>query len=797
MNTILRNLFYTLRRFRLASGLNLLGLSAAFAAFVIIMMKVGYERSFDTCYPEADRLAMLTLRFDKEDNSFMVLPRGLVDYVIEQTPGVECGSIYARNWYDVSFYLDPENPVYFKEEPYAIYKSFARTVGMEFVAGSADGMDAPDGMLISESMAKKLFPDGNAVGSYLYRKGDSMLMDEDMVRFRICGVYKDFPENSQFAANPLLVRMNDFQKGHWTSWNYFAFLRLKPGVTPEDIRLQIAKSGANERIDAPDGITPTACVIPVPELYYTLPENDFFKTGNRQHLYLLVSIAFLVILIAGINLINFSTALTPMRIRSINTQKVLGSSVNALRTGLVGEAVCIVFLSWLLALVLVWGLNQIGYLSFLDFTPSPALYWKPVSVSGLLSLLVGALAGIYPAYYMTSFPPALMLKGNYALSGKGKQLRTLLISLQYIVSFILIVTSCFIYLQNRYMRQHELGVERDQLVMAYLPNVSIDDSMYQGFDQQLKGYPEIEDVAYAGIDVGGRNVYSTYQLSYQNERTDCFLITVTPNFCRTMGMKFVEGRDFLPNDSIKTDHLNFVATCDAKEKLGIPAGELFDFRNWNTKAVILGYVNNLQLTSLRNEGHTSFVFVANPVFNGRRLPYAYIRIKAGSDMDAALGHIRKSIEENFTGHPVDIRFFDQVYASLYQKETGQQYMVTLFSVLAILISLVGVFGLVIFEAEHRSKEIGLRKVYGATTGQILWMFNRSYLKLVVVCSAVAVPFAWYAVSEWLKSFANRISVSPWVFLLAFLVIALITLATITLQNYRTATRNPIDSIKSE
>lgn len=797
MNTILRNLFYTLRRFRMASNLNLLGLSVAFTAFILIMMKVGYERSFDTCYPEADRVTMLAFDLDEEYKAFMVLPRGLVDHVIEQTPGVECGSIYARSWFDVSFYLDPENPVYFKEEPYGIYKSFVQTVGMEFVAGSADGMDAPDGMLIPESKAKKLFPDGNAVGSYLYRKGKSVLIDEDQVRFRICGVYKDFPENSQFAANPLLVRMNDYQKGHWTSWNYFAFLRLKPGVTPEEVNRQIAQSGANERMKSSSGMAVVAYVIPITDLYYNLPENDFFKTGNRQHLYLLITLAFLIILIASVNLINFSTALTPMRIRSINTQKVLGSSVNALRIGLVGESVCIVFLSWLLGLLLVWGLNRTGYLNFLDFTPSLAVYWKPVLVSGLLALLVGGLAGLYPAYYMTSFPPALMLKGNYALSGKGKQLRTLLISLQYIVSFILIVASSFIYLQNRYMRQHELGVDRDRLVMAYLPNIPIDDSMYRSFEQQLKSYPDIEEVAYAGIDLGGRNVYSTYQLDYHDQEIDMFLIPVTPNFCRTMGMEVRDGRDFLPNDSIQSDRLNFIATCDAQEKLDIPVGEVFNFESWNTKAVIVGYVNNLRLTSLRNEGQPSFVFVANPVYDGRQLPYAYIRVKAGSDMDMALAHIRESIEENFTGYPVDIRFFDQVYASLYQKETGQQYMVTLLSLLAILISLVGVFGLVIFEAEHRSKEIGLRKVYGATISQILWMFNRSYLRLVVLCSAVAAPLAWYAVHEWLESFPHRIAITPWAFLGAFLIIILMTSVVITLQSYRTATRNPIDSIKSE
>ena len=798
MNTILRNLFYTLRRFRLASCLNLLGLSAAFAAFVVIMMKVGYERSFNTCYPDADRIAILDVAIDGEPSYFgCVLPRGFIDYVIEHTPGVECGSIYARGYIESSFCTNLENPSYFQEEPCAIYKDFTQTVGMTFVEGSAEGMDEPDGMLLSETIARKFFPDGNAVGSYVYRNSECWIADKDVTKYRVCGVYKDFPENSQFADNPLFIRMGDFQKDSWGNYNFFCFLRLKPGVTPEDIKLQIEKSGANERMARYADSKYEGYVIPLPDLYYSNIENDYLKTGSRQNLFLLVSIAVLIIIVASINLINFSTALTPMRIRSINTQKVLGSSVASLRAGLVGEAVCITFLSWIISLLLILALNKVNGLSFLNFTPSLLLYWKPVAVSGAISLVVGILAGIYPAFYMTAFPPALMLKGNYALSGKGKQLRTLLIGFQYVTSFILLVVTIFIYLQNNYMRQYQLGVDRDNLIVAYLPNLPVTNSMYQGFDQQMKNYPEIADVAYAGADLGSMNVYSTYPWTYKDVSSSCFLVAVSPSFCRTMGIKVIEGRDFLPNDSIKSDHLNFIVTQNARKAIDIPVGESFNFPSWGTEGTIVGYVNDLRLTSLHTDGNTPFVFVANPLFNILNLPYAYIRVKAGSNMDEALTHIRGALADNFTGYSIDIKFFDQVYASLYQRETNQQYMVTLFSLLAVIISVVGVFGLVIFEAEYRRKEIGIRKVYGATTGEILWMFNRFYLRLVVICFAISVPVTYYVVGEWLKDFSDRIGMAWWVFALAFLVISLITLLTITIQNYRTASSNPVDSIKSE
>ena len=798
MNTILRNLFYTLGHFRLASFLNLLGLSAAFAAFVIIMMKVGYGRSFDTCYPDADRVAILNVRVNG-DPSYLggMLPRGMLDFVIEQTPGVECGSIYAGAYQKVPFYTDPENPSYFLEQPYAVYKDFVRTVGLTFIEGNAEGMDEPDGMLLPETLARKFFPEGNAVGSYVYRGGDCWIMDENVTRFRVCGVYRDFPENSQFADNPPLVRMNDLQKGDWGPFNFFAFVRLKPGVTPQDIDMQMERAGVNRRMSENWGDRCEAYVTPLPEVYYTFGGGPFVKTGNRQSLYLLVSIALLIIVVAGINLINFSTALTPMRIRSINTQKVLGSSVGALRSGLIGESVCIAFLAWLVSLLLVLGLEQANGLAFLGFTPSLLSYWKPVAASALVAVTVGALAGLYPAFYMTSFPPAMMLKGNYALSGRGKRLRTFLIGFQYVVSFVLIILTAFIYRQNEYMRQYELGVDRDRLLVAYLPNLPVTNSMYQGFDQQVKGYPEVAGVAYASMELGGMNLYSTYPLSYRDVERDCFLITVSPDFCSTMGLEVVEGRSFLPNDSVWGGHLNLVATQNVKTELGIPAGEYFDFHPWREKAQIVGYVNNVQLTSLQMGRNSPFVFVTNPTFKTLQMPYAYIRIKAGSDIDDALSHIRRALEDNFTGYSIDVRFFDQVYASLYQKETDQQYMVTLFSILAVLISLVGVFGLVIFEAEYRRKEIGIRKVYGATTEEILWMFGRFYLFLVIVCFAIAAPVAWYLADEWLKDFSVRISLSGGVFAAAFLLIALITLVTITVQNYRTASANPVDSIKSE
>ena len=793
--TILHNLFYTLKRFRTASTLNLFGLSTAFAAFILIMMKVSYERNFDTCYPEPERLVMLNLG-NPDDHAIRYLPRGPIDYLMEQVPGIEYGTIYAGAWGKTALYTDPKNPQYFYESPWAVSPDFAKVVGLKFIAGSDEGMKQPESVIVSESYARKLFPEGNALGAYLYIEGSNFLTP-DAEKYRICGIYEDLPENCQFN-NPLFVRMGDtVQKDDWGSQNFFAFFRLKPGVSVEEANRQIAATRAIERMHVDKDDKTALYVFPIRDFYYKMYSPYALKTGSQSAIALLTIIGLLIIIVACINLVNFSTALAPMRMRSINTQKVLGSTNGELRRALVGESVCTVLVGWLLALGITAALIRLEVLGFMGFTPSLLTYWPYVVYTGLIALAAGIIAGMYPAWYMTSFPPALVLKGNYALSGKGKQLRTVLIGFQYVVSFALIVSAVFIFLQNRYMRTRDLGFEKDQVLVASLPEMPYQSSPYHSFYAKLKSYAGIDDIAFAKWELGSSEGYTSYMFRYNGTEYGHYYIEVSTNFLDVMGIKLLSGTGFLPSDSIGKDPQVFIATEDLQKETGIKAGEMVDFFVWgNTNARIKGFIDNVQFTSFKKSSY-SYVFCCNPKYTDGKLPYAYIRVRAGSDMDTALRHIRQTAEECFTGYPVDVKFYDQVYAQLYQREADQQQMITLFSLLAIVISLVGVFGLVIFEAEHRRKEIGIRKVYGASTGQILWMFGKSYLTLSLISSALAAPVAWYAVSRWMEQFSERVPLSPWVFVGACAVICLITGLTITVQNYRAATANPVDSLKTE
>lgn len=791
--TILRNLFYTQKRFGAASVLNLFGLSFAFAAFILIMMKVSYERDFDTCYPEPERLVMMNFG-NPDEHTVRFLPRGPIDYVIEQVPGIECGTIYAPAWGKSALYTDPKDPHYFYETPWAVYPDFAQVVGLKFIAGSGAEMSRPESVIVSESYARKLFPKGNALGSYLYLEGENALTP-DATKFRICGIFEDLPENCQFKNDLFLPIGKNVQKDYWGGQNFFAFLRLKPGVSIEEVNRQIAATKAIERMNVYKDDKTALYVFPIRDFYYKMHSPYYLKTGNPGTTALLVTIGLLIIVIACINLVNFSTALAPMRMRSINTQKVLGSTNGELRWALTLESVCTVMISWLLSLGITAALIHLDVLSFMGFTPSLLTYRQYVAYTGLIALGAGIIAGLYPAWYMTSFPPAMVLKGNYALSGKGKHLRTALIGIQYIVSFVLIVSAAFVFLQNRFMRTHELGFDKDQLLVASLPEIPFASSSYRNFETELKSHAEIVDIAFSKWKLGANEGYTSYTFRYKEQDYGHYFIEVTPNFIEVMGMKLVSGSDFLPSDSISKDPMTFIATEDLQKRTGIEPGEMVDFI-WGIKACIKGFVDYAQFTSFKQDPYP-YVFCPNAKYTDGVMPYAYIRVRAGSDIDTALRHVRQAAETCFTGYPTDVKFYNQVYASLYQKETDQQKMVALFSLLAIIISLVGVFGLIIFEAAYRRKEIGVRKVYGASTGQILWMFGRSYLVLCLISSALAAPIAWYAVSRWLEQFGERVPLNPWVFIAACALVCLITEATIIVQNYRAANANPIDSLKTE
>lgn len=792
MNTIFKNFVNVLKRFKLASFLNIAGLSVAFAAFLVIMIQLNYERTFDKMHPNADRIFRMDMpRSLDEDKYSAVLTRGFVDKVIASSPHIEAGSLLCLGGFGYETYITTGEDLSqkgFKERILTCYPDITKIFGFTMVEGDPRCLTSPEKILIPESLARRMFGYEPAVGQTV-RPEEFIWTKSDVQIFTVGGVYKDFPENTQLN-NVIYTAIDKEGENDWYSMSYLGYVLLD---SPES--KEIVEETINSLIDYQAYHKPAETrldLVPLTDIYYMSGQlTDMVKTGNPNTARLLLLIAILVIVIACINFVNFSTAMTPIRMKSINTRKVLGNSIGGLRVELVFEAIGMSLLACLFAFMLVWLLDKAQAFSFMTADVDVLKHIPLVILSIVLSVLLGVISGLYPSWYMTSFPPALVLKGNFGLSSSGRQLRTTLIGFQYVVSIGLIVSALFIQLQNKYMRTYDTGFNKERIAVVNIGAKLYEDSK-EIYAQRLKEYTGIEDVAFSSQEVGRTDTYSMYDIVYKEARYNPNVIWVSWNFLDLMGIPVIMGRDFRESDARNDSTSYYICNMRIQEALNMTPGDMFDASGRGTE-YINGFINNIKLSSLRH-GEDDVAFILNPK---SPLSYSYIRLRPGVNITEAVEHIRQTVASIDPAYPFHLEFYDTIFDQLYHKEESLNKMVSSFGLLAIILSIVGVFGLVIFETQYRRKEIGVRKVFGATIAEILLMFNKVYVRIIVVCFIIASPIAFYFVSKWLETFHYRTPIHWWVFALAFIIVTIITLFTVSFQNWRAANANPVESIKSE
>ena len=772
----------------MATFLNVAGLAVAFAVFIVILIQVRYERNFDRCHPTAGRI----FRVDRNITGMFstILPRGFIEAVIHSSPHIEAGTVLRPSFGMKNVYLSVEKEgerFGTKEGVTTCSPVMPKMFEFPILEGDINCLEDPEKVMIPESIALKLYGQRDVVGKSI--KAEEAIWTKTPTHFTIGAVYRDFPENTQLDNDIYTAIDADLDINEFGPSNYICYLLLDDAASAQDV-----KDNFNSKFDFSAKMHDPELkmgLVPLTDIYYLDEEKAFgvFRSGNREVTDLLVGIALLIIVVAGINFTNFSTALTPLRIKSINTQKVLGSSQGVLRRALLIEAVLISLTAWLVSLCLVYGLDTTQLLPFVEADLNLLQNLPVVLISGIIALVTGVVAGLYPSYYVTSFPPALVLKGSFGLSPSGRKLRTILIGIQYVVSIILIIGSCFINLQNGYMRKFSLGFDKDQVAIVEL-NATLYAKHRQTYVNKLKEFSGIEDVAFSVEKIGAKDGYCTNGGTFKEKEFSYFFLLSSYNILKVLGTPVTEGRDFSRADEL-SDETSYIFSRSAQVDLDMQAGDIFEtFQPGH----IIGFIGDLKLTSLRNGDKNIAFAVGNFDYP---MTVSYIRLKVGTDIQEAVGHIRKVMKELDPSYPFEIEFYDDIFNQLYHKEEALRGLITVFSLLAILISLVGVFGLVIFDTQYRRKEIGVRKVHGATVGEILIMFNKAYLRLIVVCFVIAVPVAWMGVKSWLEGFVYKVPVYWWVFAVALFIVSTVTLLTVTFQNWKAANANPVDSLKSE
>ena len=786
MKTLIRNFTHTFRRFFTASVLNIMGLAIAFASFFVIMTQVDYDLNFNKGYKDYEHIYRVEV-YPNDDNGWQTwMPRPLCELIGNGSPHIQAISIVNSFSGSAKFEVGGHQ---FEEITLSGFGNFMKTFQPRMIAGSADALERQGQVLIPRSMAMRFFGSIDAVGKTIFegKQADNRLLT-------VGGVYEDFPENSQIRSCLFLPLRSENNKDNWQNWNYNCYLRTDGTLDPDELNrsvFQRMKEIVPERVSAMSDNEASSFLrfTPIADVHFSKVGNK--SASSRTTVYLLLCVSFLIVIVAAINFMNFTLAETPMRVKSINTQKVLGATAGSLRMGLVLEAVLVSIIALGISMLFLLALRDSGLQDLvtasLDLTAHPLLLASTLGIS----VLIGMLAGLYPSYYATSFPPALALKGSFGLSPKGRKLRTLLVCFQFFVAFMLVIAIGIMYAQSRYIRTADYGYDKDAIVVG---NMSWDAILQkEAVADELSRISGVEGVAFSQRVLSSSDTYMGWGRGSDDKHIQFDVLPVDYRYLKVMGIHVTEGRDFKPGDGDV-----YIFNEAARKKYPWMA---VDQLATDGDYPIVGFCENIRYSTFRNDDNSQpmafFIFGKDYADWGRWENIVNVRISAGTDKIAVIHSLQKAMEKFTPGHDFDLRFMDEVIDNSYRNELRFTRQILLFSLLAIVISMIGVFGLTMFESEYRRKEIGIRKIFGSTTGEILRMFNKRYLYILMGCFVVAAPFGWWIGLHWLEGFAEKAPISAWIFLISFLLVTAITLLTVTVQSWRTARENPANSIKTE
>ena len=795
MKLMIRNLLYLFKRFKTAVVLNLFGLTIAFAAFLLIVMQVDYEMNYDAMHSKSGRTFRLEANHGEfEHNAIHCLM--FSDAFVNSSAHITDYS-YRYPFYGGERYCqidevdDQGEAKVFKENFQLCLPNISDVFDFHMKEGSVECLSIPGSVLIPESVAKRLFDKQSAIGKRIRMSGSSGWQPVSTTILTIGGVYKDFPGNTT-VQNRIYVPMDqlDLLKSSWQMYANEIYVTLDDPLNKEEVLDHFNKTFDFAKSQMGSAQEIALRLTPLKEVYYTHDTTfDFNPKGHRETNYVLLGIAFLILFIAGINFTNLTTSLIPLRLKTINTHRVLGCSIYKLQAISLIESIVICLISYILALFIVNDLSYTPIANWVDADIRLSQYKGLILLTALIAILTGCLAGLYPAIRSTSYAPALVLKGSFGLSPKGKKVRVALIGFQYTVSIALIIVTLFMGLQNHFMTSSEqLGFNKDQVAIVNL-TPEIYAKHKPQYIQKLKDYPGIEDVAFSVYELSKED--DMIDLEYaRHEDKDVFfkVFYASENILSVMDIQVEEGRDFTREDLNKAQS-DYIINPAAERDFHLHPGDRFNDRT------VLGVSKDFRFNSCRIAS-SPFVFALNNDIPNPKL-VSYIRFNSKTNLQEAVAHVRETLKEIDPTFPFEISFYNTILNNLYQKEQTRGKLISLFGIMAILISIVGVFGLVLFETQYRRKEIGIRKINGATTGQILLMFNKTYIRIVSVCFIISIPIAWMGTQQWLENFAYKTPLHLWVFIVAFLIILSVTIGTVTFRNWQAANENPVNSVKSE
>jgi putative ABC transport system permease protein len=791
------------------SAINIIGLSAGLAVCLLIVLYVKDELSYDKYNEKAADIYRLDadIFFNGTQFTSSIAPAPVAPTLKKDFPQV---IQYARlrNWGDIRVKKDNQNI----QNHNAVFadSTFFQVFSIPFIAGNRlTALNEPNSIVIDETTARKYFNSTDVLGKTMYV--------DNSVNCKITGIMKDIPPQSHFHFSfirPMHDTYHDDQ-GDWLSNNYASYILVQPGLSQADLQKKVNATINNYLVKELEQVLHTNAndlskggnhfyypVMPLNDIHlHSNKSYEFEANGNVAYVYIFSVIAIFILLIACVNFMNLSTARSANRAKEVGIRKVAGSLRSNLIAQFLTESVLVSFFSLLLALgiaaLLLPLFNQLAekHMSVLTLFSSWLL---PLLVA--LVFVVGCLAGSYPAFYLSSFQPVQVLKGSIAKGFKSSWLRSGLVVFQFFISVALIIGTIVIYNQLNYIRNREIGYNRDQVLV--INNTYVLDKQIKTFREELQKISGVQRAAIAGT-LPTETAYNQNGW-FRDPGLDAKQVTIMTdfygdqNYIPTLGMQIMKGRNFsldFPTDSsaiiINETAAKLLGFKDPlTEKLYRPANYASDGKFISAEFHIIGVVKDFNFSSMHDKVGPLIIEL------GQNFGRIALRINS-KNIPALISQVEKSWNNMTPGQPFSYTFLDADFNKLYNAEQKTGKLFITFAVFAIFIACLGLFGLVTYAAEQRVKEIGIRKVLGASVSEIVAMISKDFIRLVLIAFVIAFPVAWWAMNKWLQSFAYRIHISWWVFVLAGLLSVAIALLTVSFQAIKAALANPARSLRTE
>jgi putative ABC transport system permease protein len=793
-----KNKFYT--------SINIIGLAAGLATCLLILLYVLDELSYDKYNINADRIYRVNNEIKFGGNYFDLAqtPALMGSTMVREFPQVEQ---YTRlRWYG-SFLVKKGNENIQEGRVGFADSTLFDVFTLPLIAGNPKtALKEPHSLVITEKIAKKYFNSTDVVGK-------NMIIN-DTGNYKITAVIKNIPAQSHFNFDFFvpMIENGGNNDDNWLSENWNTYVLLKKNADVKQVQAQLnlmmdkyvgpeLKNVINQNLDdfKKSGGYVRASLTPLMEIH--LHSNKIAElegNGNAQFVYIFSAIAFLILLIACVNFMNLSTARSSNRAKEVGVRKVLGSLKKNLIQQFLTESLLISFIALVLAVLLAWALlPYFNQLAGKDIHSSSLFHPEMLISLVVLMLIVGLLAGSYPAFFLSSFQPIDVLKGKLASGFRRSWLRNALVVFQFVISIILIFGTAVIYNQLNYIHNKDIGFNRQQvLIIQHTDALRDQGATFKNELQQISGVQSATMSGFLPVNFNRSNdAFFTSPALDQKSAISMQNWVVDENYIPTLDIKILQGRNFSPQfltDStgiiINEAAAKFLATKEVLNK------KLYELKDINTKALneyrVIGIMKNFNFSSLRD------VVTPLALRLGKNNGNISVRINS-SDIPKVLAQIKNKWKALAPSQPFDYSFMDEDFNKIYTTEQRTAQIFITFAVLAILIACLGLFGLVTYAAEQRTKEIGIRKVLGANVTNIVTMISRDFLKLILIASVIAFPLAWWAMNKWLQDFAYRINISWLIFLAAGLLAVFIALATISFQAIKAAIANPVKSLRTE